>query len=112
MNTQRTFVCGYSHLYGWECIRKVKNMTSSDYVFTIFYLMISVGLIYPPTEFVSAGFTIPSIFYYILGNEHESFVQYHLKKSCLNLLVYSLLPLGYIILSCLLGYIVEVCNTI
>lgn len=83
--------------------------TTSDYVFPIFYLMLSIGLIYPPDEFVSAGITIPSIFHRFLGKEHESFVRYHIKKSCLNIIIYSLLPLGYIILSYLFGHMDEVC---
>ncbi|KAG5897112.1 hypothetical protein JTB14_014100 [Gonioctena quinquepunctata] len=59
-------------------------------------------------EFISAGLTIQSIFGSILGNEHEKFVLYHIRKSCLNLLIYSLLPIGFIVLSSLLGYMEEV----
>lgn len=87
----------------------IRNMdSSSDYVFTIFYFMMTIGLIYPPTEFVSAGLTISSIFQSLLGKQHESFTKYHLRKSCLNLFIYSALPLGYLILSCALGYMTEV----
>lgn len=84
--------------------------SSSDFVFPMFYLMLSIGLIYPPTEFVSAGITIPSIFHNVLGKEHESFIKYHMKKTCLSLFIYSLLPLGYVILSFFLGYVNEVSN--
>lgn len=81
---------------------------SSDYVFTLFYFIFSIGLIYPSTEFISAGVTIPHIFQNLLGNEHETFIAYHIKKSYVTLQVYSLLPLGYILLSCIFGNTDEV----
>lgn len=84
---------------------KINMESSSDYVFTLFYLILSIGLIYPPTEFISAGITIPYIFQRFLGNEYETFTAYHIRQSCVTLLVYSLLPLGYIITSCLFGYV-------
>ncbi|XP_030749870.1 E3 ubiquitin-protein ligase TM129 [Sitophilus oryzae] len=76
-------------------------------VFTLFYLLISFGLIYPPTEFISAGFTIQNWFSGILGSESLNFIRYHIKKSMLNLIVYSCLPLVYVILLFLLGYVNE-----
>ncbi|CAH1156099.1 unnamed protein product [Phaedon cochleariae] len=79
-------------------------MSSDYYIFTIVYFLISICLIYPPTEFVTAGLTIPSIFSSILGSEHEKCITYHMKKSCLNLLIYSLLPLGYLVSSYTLEY--------
>lgn len=50
---------------------------------------------YPPTEFVTAGLTIKDIFSGILGNEHRSFVQFHVRRSVLTLFVHSVLPFGY-----------------
>lgn len=70
---------------------------SEEVIFTLFYLILSVCIIYPPVEFVSAGFTIPSVFSRILGSEDENFVSYHIKRTIVTLGVYSLLPLGYIV---------------
>ncbi|RZC42943.1 transmembrane protein 129, partial [Asbolus verrucosus] len=56
-----------------------------------------VCIIYPPVEFVSAGFTISSIFSKVLGSEDENFISYHIKRTIVTLGVYSILPLGYII---------------
>ncbi|XP_066254535.1 E3 ubiquitin-protein ligase TM129 isoform X2 [Euwallacea similis] len=80
---------------------------SSDLIFNLFFLLVSFGLIYPPAEFISAGFTIQNWFRNFLGSEKERFVRYHIKKSILNLLVYSCLPIIYICLLCLLGYVEE-----
>lgn len=77
---------------------------SSDFIFTVAYFLLSICLIYPPTEFVSAGVTIENLFSFTLGNQHEGFVLYHLKRHCLILILYSLLPIEYIILSYFLGY--------
>ncbi|XP_076266605.1 E3 ubiquitin-protein ligase TM129 [Rhynchophorus ferrugineus] len=76
-------------------------------IFTLFYLLISCGIIYPPTEFISAGFTVQNWFGSILGSESQQFIRYHLKKSILNLIVYSCLPLIYILLLFILGYVDE-----
>lgn len=81
---------------------------SPDYIFTLVYFLMTICLVYPPTEFSSAGLTIPLIFSNFLGNEHEQFITYHMNKSCLYLFIYSILPLGYIVIYCLLGYTVEV----
>ncbi|KAI4460427.1 e3 ubiquitin-protein ligase [Holotrichia oblita] len=70
---------------------------STEIFITILYLLLSVCLIYPPAEFVSAGITIPNIFSSFLGSEYEHFVKYHVKRSCITLLIYSCIPLGYII---------------
>ncbi|KAG7190384.1 hypothetical protein KM043_006492 [Ampulex compressa] len=54
-------------------------------------------VIYPPTEFVSAGLTIKDIFAGWLGSENEHFIQYHIKRSIVTLFVHSILPFGYIV---------------
>lgn len=51
-------------------------------------------IIYPPTEFVSAGLTIKDIFSNWLGSENEFFVQYHIKRSIITLFIHSMLPFG------------------
>ncbi|KAJ8967946.1 hypothetical protein NQ314_002562 [Rhamnusium bicolor] len=81
---------------------------SPEVVFTVLYFLLSVCILYPPTEFLTAGLTIQELFSNFLGAEQESFTTYHIRKSCLNLFVYSLLPLGYILSLCFLGYVEEV----
>ncbi|KAJ3642154.1 hypothetical protein Zmor_024963, partial [Zophobas morio] len=70
---------------------------SDEVIFSLFYLILSFCIVYPPVEFVSAGFTIPSLFSRVLGSEDENFVSYHIKRTIVTLGVYSILPLGYII---------------
>jgi hypothetical protein len=70
---------------------------SKEVIVSIFYIILSACIIYPPVEFVSAGFTIPCVFSRVLGSEDEDFVSYHIKRVIVTLGVYSVLPLGYII---------------
>lgn len=62
--------------------------------YTLFYLLMSGCIVYPPTEFVSAGLTIGSIFAEWLGNENEFFIQYHIKRSIITLFIHLNLPFG------------------
>ena len=64
------------------------------YIFTVFYILLSACIIYPPIEFVSAGITIKDIFASWLGSENEFFIQYHIKRSIATLFVHSMLPFG------------------
>ena len=73
--------------------------------YTLFYILMSGCIIYPPTEFVSAGLTIKDIFSNLLGSENEFFVQYHIRKSVITLLIYSMLPFGYAFGLILFGHI-------
>ncbi|XP_018324396.1 E3 ubiquitin-protein ligase TM129 [Agrilus planipennis] len=70
---------------------------NTEIMYTLFYLLLTVCVIYPPSEFISLGFTIPSLFTSLLGSESEEFIAYHIKRSILTLFVYSVLPLGYIV---------------
>lgn len=72
-------------------------MPADLFLFSLFYLLLSLGIIYPPTEFVSAGFTIQALFSKYLGSENERFVQYHLKRTTLTLFVHSMLPFLYVL---------------
>lgn len=68
-----------------------------DLIYSIVYVLLCAAIIYPPAEFVSAGFTIPVLFSKFLGSENDSFIHFHLKRSLITLMTYSLLPFGYII---------------
>ncbi|XP_028165991.1 E3 ubiquitin-protein ligase TM129 [Ostrinia furnacalis] len=63
---------------------------------TLFYVLLSICIIYPPTEFVSAGFTIAQLFEGFLGSENVNFVGYHMKRISITAFIHSLLPLGYV----------------
>lgn len=67
-----------------------------EYIFTVLYILLSICIIYPPIEFIAAGFTVASVFGSFLGSEDEEFVRFHLRRSSLTLFVYTLLPLGYV----------------
>ncbi|XP_017776666.1 PREDICTED: E3 ubiquitin-protein ligase TM129 [Nicrophorus vespilloides] len=69
---------------------------TADVVFLLFYLLFAFCVIFPPTECISFGFTIPQLFSSILGSEHENFIEYHMKRTAFTLLIYSVLPLGFI----------------
>ncbi|KAK9877027.1 hypothetical protein WA026_016054 [Henosepilachna vigintioctopunctata] len=71
-------------------------MDQSDLIFSALYLLLCVCMIYPPAEFVSAGLTIPVLFSKYLGKEEDAFIHYHIKRSCLTLVLYALFPVGYI----------------
>lgn len=72
-------------------------MSAELLLFTISYILVSFGIVYPPIEFISAGFTIQTIFGKFLGSENEQFIQYHIRRSTLTLFIHSLLPFGYVV---------------
>ncbi|XP_006558383.1 E3 ubiquitin-protein ligase TM129 isoform X2 [Apis mellifera] len=78
---------------------------SAFFFYTLFYTLMSGCIIYPPTEFVSAGLTIKDIFSNWLGSENEFFVQYHIKRSIITLFIHSMLPFGYAFGLVLFGHV-------
>lgn len=85
-------------------------MTSDLLVFTLFYLLFTGCVLYPPNEFTSMGISISALFSAYLGSENDQFVLYHIKRSVVTLLLYSALPLGYVFILWLLDFGQEVCN--
>ncbi|CAH2063881.1 unnamed protein product, partial [Iphiclides podalirius] len=67
-----------------------------DILITLFYLLFSISIVIPPTEFVAAGFTIPQIFEGFLGSENVNFIGYHMKRITITAFVHCSLPLGYV----------------
>ncbi|XP_055605281.1 E3 ubiquitin-protein ligase TM129 [Uranotaenia lowii] len=65
-------------------------------VFTIFYALLCFCIVYPSTEFVSAGLTVEHVFSSTLGSESINFVRHHIRRTSLNLMVHSMLPMMYI----------------
>ncbi|XP_043260847.1 E3 ubiquitin-protein ligase TM129 [Colletes gigas] len=78
---------------------------SGFFFYSLFYVLMSGCIIYPPTEFVSAGLTIKDIFSNWLGNENEFFIQYHIKRSVITLFIHSILLFGYVSGILLSGYV-------
>lgn len=72
-------------------------MQESEFVFSLVYCLFSIGIIYPPTEFVSIGLTINNVFGSILGSIDIEFIQFHFRRTCLTLFIHSILPLFYAI---------------
>lgn len=68
-----------------------------EMLITLFYVLFCVCVVYPPTEFVSAGFTISQIFESYLGSENLNFVGFHMKRMTITSLIHSFLPLGYVL---------------
>ncbi|CAG9562883.1 unnamed protein product [Danaus chrysippus] len=67
-----------------------------DVLITLFYILFAICVVYPPTEFVSAGFTIPQLLDNFLGSENVNFIGYHMKRITITALIHSALPLGYV----------------
>ncbi|XP_051810171.1 E3 ubiquitin-protein ligase TM129 isoform X1 [Acanthochromis polyacanthus] len=88
-------------------------MESPALSFTLAYI-VSLCFVFTPNEFRSAGLTIQNLFSSWLGSEDVGFVQYHVKRSSVTVLVHSALPLGYYMGMCIaapeknLGYIHQV----
>ncbi|XP_043269386.1 E3 ubiquitin-protein ligase TM129 [Venturia canescens] len=78
---------------------------SGYFFYTLFYILMTGCIIYPPTEFVSAGLTITDLFSPWLESEDEFFIQYHLKRSIVTLFVHSMLPFGYSLGLVFLGHV-------
>lgn len=68
-----------------------------DILITLFYLLFALCIVYPPTEFVSAGFTISQLFEKFLGSEENNFIKYHMRRITITVLIHASLPLGYVV---------------
>lgn len=70
-------------------------MDRPEVTFTLAYIVFVFCFVFTPTEFISAGVTVQNLFSGWLGSEDLGFVQYHIKRTTVTLLVHSILPLGY-----------------
>ncbi|KAM8908264.1 E3 ubiquitin-protein ligase TM129 isoform 4-T4 [Spinachia spinachia] len=86
-------------------------MESPELSFTLAYVLLSLCFVLTPNEFRSAGLTVQNLFSSWLGSEDVGFIQYHVRRTSITLLVHSALPLGYYMGMCIaapeknLGYI-------
>ncbi|KAM8908265.1 E3 ubiquitin-protein ligase TM129 isoform 5-T5 [Spinachia spinachia] len=89
-------------------------MESPELSFTLAYVLLSLCFVLTPNEFRSAGLTVQNLFSSWLGSEDVGFIQYHVRRTSITLLVHSALPLGYYMGMCIaapeknLGYIHKV----
>ncbi|XP_063343538.1 E3 ubiquitin-protein ligase TM129 isoform X1 [Pelmatolapia mariae] len=70
-------------------------MESPELSFTLAYIVLSFCFVFTPNEFRSAGLTIQNLFSSWLGSEDVGFIQYHVRRTSITILVHSALPLGY-----------------
>ncbi|XP_026213972.1 E3 ubiquitin-protein ligase TM129 [Anabas testudineus] len=89
-------------------------MESPELSFTLAYVVLSLCFVFTPNEFRSAGLTVQNLFSSWLGSEDVGFIQYHVRRTRITVLVHSALPLGYYMGMCIaapeknLGYIHQV----
>lgn len=76
-------------------------MESPELSFSLAYWAFSLCFVFTPTEFRSAGLTVQNLFSSWLGSEDLGFIQYHVRRSSLTVLVHSALPLGYYLGMCI-----------
>lgn len=69
-------------------------MESPELSFTLAYVVLSLCFVFTPNEFRSAGLTVQNLFSSWLGSEDVGFIQYHVRRTSITLLVHSALPLG------------------
>ncbi|CAF1015953.1 unnamed protein product [Adineta steineri] len=76
------------------------NIDTSELLITTFlYILVVFIIILPPSELITAGFSIQNIFsYFLVENEEITFIRYHIKRISAKCFIHSLLPLGYIFL--------------
>ncbi|CAM4743592.1 unnamed protein product [Rotaria magnacalcarata] len=67
-------------------------------IITFLYILIAFIIILPPSELITAGFSIENIFsYFLVEREEISFIRYHIKRISIKCLVHSFLPFGYVL---------------
>ncbi|XP_012713438.1 E3 ubiquitin-protein ligase TM129 isoform X1 [Fundulus heteroclitus] len=75
-------------------------MENSELSFTLAYTVFAICLIFTPNEFRAAGLTIQNVFSPWLGSEDIGFIEHHLRRTSLTILIHSALPLGYYLGMC------------
>ncbi|KAG5671355.1 hypothetical protein PVAND_001556 [Polypedilum vanderplanki] len=73
-------------------------MLQEEFGYNIIFLILLFAVIYPPQEFISAGLTVENIFAKYLGSESLLFIHYHINRSCLMLMIHSVLPIIYFVI--------------
>lgn len=70
-------------------------MASEAVWFSVVYAMICVYILTPPTEFITAGLTLTHLFGRFIDKEDVKFVEHHIQRTLLTVIIHTFLPLGY-----------------
>lgn len=71
-------------------------MSESDWIYILFSLVTSFCFIF--NEFASAGVSVNQLFGKFFGDEYTQFVQHHILRTSMTLIVHSALPLFFVVL--------------
>jgi len=69
-------------------------METEAILFSLAYILVSVCIVCPPTEFISAGLTVQNVVAPLLGSEQMDFVHYHIRRTTSTMLVHASIPVG------------------
>lgn len=78
-------------------------MDTEGILFTLAYILVSLCIVCPPTEFISAGLTVQNVLAPLLGSEQMDFVHFHIRRTTSTMLIHALLPIGYYVGMILFG---------
>uniref|UniRef100_A0A336MJS4 CSON000280 protein n=1 Tax=Culicoides sonorensis TaxID=179676 RepID=A0A336MJS4_CULSO len=71
-------------------------MSETDWIYILFAFITSFCFMF--NEFASAGVSVKGIFGKFFGDEYSQFVEYHLKRTSITLIVHSALPIFFTLL--------------
>jgi len=69
-------------------------MDTEGILFTLAYTLVSVCIVCPPTEFISAGLTVQNVLAQLLGSEQMDFVHFQIRRTTSTMLIHAMLPVG------------------
>lgn len=69
--------------------------------FILVYVVFVVCVLFTPNEFRSAGLTVQNLFSDWIGSEDIGFIQFHIRRTALTLIIHCSLPLGYYVGMCI-----------
>jgi len=69
-------------------------MDTEGILFSFAYVLVSLCIVCPPTEFINAGLTVQNVLAPMLGSEQMDFVHYHIRRTTSTVLIHAVLPIG------------------
>nr|XP_053647508.1 transmembrane protein 129-like isoform X3 [Cherax quadricarinatus] len=73
-------------------------MFGEAWFYSLLYWLFALVVVFPPDEMVSAGLTIETVFGSWLGSQLTAFIQYHIRRTAVTLMMHTLLFTGYILM--------------
>ncbi|XP_065225918.1 E3 ubiquitin-protein ligase TM129 [Planococcus citri] len=64
-------------------------------LYSLIYTIITFCFVYKTDLFISVGLTVENLFDSYLGREHDNFIMYHIKKTCITKILHLSIPLGF-----------------